>query len=250
MKLRLGVNVDHVATVRQARYRDKVAGMTVEPDPILFALAAKKAGAHGITAHVREDRRHMQDEDVKRLKKEVALPLNLEMANTSEMVRFALNLKPHYVCLVPENRQEVTTEGGLEVVQYQISLKKNIVRLQKAGIYVSLFIDPDFKQIEAAAEVGTDFIELHTGKFALVYRNRQQRLKELKRLIQGARLAHDLGLKVNAGHGLNVENVRDLFEVPFLYELNIGHSLVSRALMVGAERAIKEMLALMKEYRS
>ncbi|MBX7157971.1 MAG: pyridoxine 5'-phosphate synthase [Verrucomicrobiae bacterium] len=249
MKLRLGVNVDHVATVRQARYREKVPGMIAEPDPVGFALEAQKAGAHGITAHLREDRRHMQEEDIRRLKREVALPLNLEMANTAEMVKFALALKPDAVCLVPENRQEVTTEGGLDVFGHRISLQKNIVRLRDVGAKVSLFIDPDLKQIEFAKKVGADWIELHTGKFAVVYQNKRRRAEELKRLIEGAHFANKMGLKVNAGHGLHVRNVCDLFVMPFLYELNIGHSIVSRALWVGVRNAVKEMLVLMKEYR-
>ncbi|MEZ5406280.1 MAG: pyridoxine 5'-phosphate synthase [Verrucomicrobiia bacterium] len=185
MKLRLGVNVDHVATVRQARYREKMASVITEPDPVGFALEAKKAGAHGITAHLREDRRHMQEEDIKRLKREVALPLNLEMANTVEMVKFALALKPNAVCLVPENRQEVTTEGGLDVVGHCISLQKNVARLRDVGVKVSLFIDPDLKQIEFAKKVGADWIELHTGKFAVVYQNKRRRTEELKRLMKG-----------------------------------------------------------------
>ena len=248
MALRLGVNVDHVATVREARYRGIKKGF-VEPYPLDFARAAKQAGAHGITAHLREDRRHMQVRDLKQLKEEVELPLNLEMANTEEMVKFALFLKPYYVCLVPENRREVTTEGGLNVIKNQASLCKTIAKLRKANIKVSLFIDPDLKQIESAALIKTDFIELHTGQFALAYPYAHRRAKELKRLIQGAELAQALNLKVNAGHGLNYINLTALLKVPFLYELNIGHSIVSRSLFTGAKLAVKEMLSLMKEYK-
>lgn len=248
MGLRLGVNVDHVATVRQARYRGVEKGF-VEPYPLEFALAAQQAGAHGITAHLREDRRHMQEKDIWQLKKEVDLPLNLEMANTPEMVKFALSLRPHYVCLVPENRREVTTEGGLDVIGKRVLLRKTIATLQKANIKVSLFIDPDLKQIEAAALAKTDFIELHTGPFALAYPSAQRRAKELKRLICGAELAQASNLKVNAGHGLNYINLPGLFKVPFLHELNIGHSIVSRALFTGVKAAVKEMAALMKDYR-
>jgi pyridoxine 5-phosphate synthase len=248
--LKLGVNIDHVATVREARYRGLGHG---EPDPVAAAQICEAAGCHGITAHLREDRRHIQDRDIWKLREVVKTRLNLEMANAPEIVEIALKLKPEIVCLVPERRQEVTTEGGLDVVAAEKSLTETRKKMNDAGIEVSLFIAPDERQIEASARTGAQFIELHTGKFAEdFYKFEIGNLKfesELQRLVAGAKLAHSLGLQVNAGHGLNYVNLPALFAVPHLVELNIGHSLVSRAVFVGMEAAVKEMLAVMQPYR-
>lgn len=244
--LKLGVNIDHVATLREARYRGKNSG---EPSPVSAALACESAGAHGITAHLREDRRHIQDRDIWKLREQIKTRLNLEMANTPEIVALALKLKPEIVCLVPERRQEVTTEGGLDVVSGEKTLAETRKKMNAAGIEVSLFIAPDENQIEASARIGAQFIELHTGKFAEEFREASKREAELRRLIAGAQQAHALGLKVNAGHGLNYENLPALFAVPHLVELNIGHSIVSRAVFTGLEKAIVEMLNLMRAYR-
>jgi pyridoxine 5-phosphate synthase len=249
--LKLGVNIDHVATLREARYRGRGFG---EPSPVEAARICEAAGAHGITAHLREDRRHIQDHDVWALREVVKTRLNLEMANAPEIIAIALKLKPEIVCIVPERRLEVTTEGGLDVVAAEKSLTETRQQMNDAGIEVSLFIAPDEKQIAAAARTGSQFIELHTGKFAEEFQNgesgKQKAEMELQRLISGAQQAHALGLKVNAGHGLNLENLPTLFRVPHLVELNIGHSIVSRAVFVGLETAVKEMLALMKDYRA
>jgi pyridoxine 5-phosphate synthase len=244
--LKLGVNIDHVATVREARYRGQSRG---EPDPIEAALVSERAGCHGITAHLREDRRHIQDRDVWALREKIQTRLNLEMANAPEIVEIALKLKPDIVCLVPERRQEVTTEGGLDVFGNLNSLTETRKKMNDAGIDVSLFIAPDPKQIEASSKTGTQFIELHTGAFAENFYNDAEREKEIERLISAAQQAHQLGIRVNAGHGLNYKNLETLFQVPHLVELNIGHSIVSRAIVVGVENAVKEMLALMKDYR-
>ena len=244
--LKLGVNIDHVATIREARYRGRGFG---EPDPVTAAQLCEAAGAHGITAHLREDRRHIQDRDVWTLREIVKTRLNLEMANAPEIVEIALQLKPEIVCLVPERRLEVTTEGGLDVVVAEKSLTETRQKMNDAGIEVSLFIAPDELQIAAAARTGAQFIELHTGTFAEYFDDEKKRDVELKRLVTGARQAHALGLKVNAGHGLNYENLAALFQVPHLVELNIGHSLVSRAVFVGMASAVREMLAAMHDYR-
>lgn len=243
--LKLGVNIDHVATVREARYRGRGWG---EPDPVAAALACESAGAHGITAHLREDRRHIQDRDVWRLRELIQTRLNLEMANAPEIIEIALRLRPDITCLVPERRQEVTTEGGLDVVGGLDSLTETRKRLNEAGIEVSLFIAPDPKQIEAAARCGSQFIELHTGAFAESFDDPAKREVELSRLIAGAGQARALGLQVNAGHGLNYENLPVLLRVPHLVELNIGHSIVSRSIQTGLAAAVREMLALMKTY--
>lgn len=244
--LKLGVNIDHVATVREARYRGQSHG---EPSPVEAAHVCEAAGAHGITAHLREDRRHIQDRDVWKLRETIRTRLNLEMANSPEIVAIALKLRPDIVCLVPERRQEVTTEGGLDVAGNEAALTDTRKRMNDAGIEVSLFIAPDPKQIEASARTGSQFIELHTGQFAEHFREPAKGDAELQRLIDGARQAHGLGLKVNAGHGLNYENLPTLHRVPHLVELNIGHSIVSRAVFSGLPAAVKEMLALMKDYR-
>ena len=238
--LRLGVNVDHVATVREAR-------KATFPDPLEAALLCEKAGAWGITAHLREDRRHMQDADMERLVANVKA-LNMEMAVTEEMIEIASSLKPNSSCLVPEKRQELTTEGGLEVAGNLPVVKDAVSRLQDAGITVSLFIDPDERQIEAAGESGAEYIELHTGSFANASGAEQE--DELTRLITGAELADKVGLKVNSGHGIDYQNISGILMIPHLQELNIGHSIVSRAVIVGMFDAVKEMLDLMSEYPS
>ena len=243
--LKLGVNIDHVATLREARYRGLPSG---EPDPAAAAQMSEAAGAHGITAHLREDRRHILDRDVWRLREVVKTRLNLEMANVPEIAAIALKLKPEIICLVPERRLEVTTEGGLDVVANEKALTETCRKMQDAGIEVSLFIGPDEKQIAASARVGAQFIELHTGKFAEHFSDEAGRERGLQRLIAGARQAHALGLQVNAGHGLNYHNLATLHRVPHLVELNIGHSIISRAVSVGLPAAVKEMLRLMEHY--
>lgn len=243
--LKLGVNIDHVATVREARYRGRSWG---EPDPVAAALLCEDSGAHGITAHLREDRRHIQDRDAWELRKAIRTRLNLEMANAPEIVEIALRLKPEIVCIVPERRTEVTTEGGLDVAGNVDSLTTTRKRMNDAGIEVSLFIAPDPRQISAAAQTGAQFIELHTGSFAEAWQENRRAPDELNELAEGARQAHELGLRVNAGHGLSYANLRDLFAVPHLVELNIGHSIVSRSVMVGLGAAVREMLLIMSEY--
>lgn len=237
--LRLGVNVDHVATIRNAR-----GGQ--HPDPVAAAKIALAAGADGITAHLREDRRHIQDRDIFRLKESLKTKLNLEMGNAPEIVAIALEVKPHDACLVPENRNEITTEGGLDCLTHRAALADTITKLHDVGTVVSLFIDPDPDQIQAAANLKAEYIELHTGAFANA--TGETRSQELQRLIEGARLAHDLGLRVNAGHGLNYTNVRELFAVPHLEELNIGHAIISRALITGLATAVAEMKTLCASY--
>jgi pyridoxine 5-phosphate synthase len=243
--LKLGVNVDHVATLRQARYQGRETG---EPDPIAAALLCEESGAHGITVHLREDRRHIQEHDVRRLRKLSRTRVNLEMANSDSIRAFALQLKPDIVCIVPERRQEVTTEGGLDVAGQIGQITETCKKMLGAGIEVSLFIDPDPRQIDAAARVGAPFVELHTGTFAEKFHHPSEQETETQRLISGARQAHQLGIKVNAGHGLNCENLPTLFRVPHLVELNIGHSIVSRAITVGISTAVKEFLKLMENY--
>lgn len=243
--LKLGVNIDHVATLREARYRGSGGG---EPDPVTAAQLCEAAGAQGITAHLREDRRHIQDRDVWRLRDAVKTRLNLEMANVPEIREIALRLKPEIVCLVPERRQEVTTEGGLDVAGHLAALTETRGRLNEAGIEVSLFIAPDPVQVEAAARTGSQFIELHTGAYAERFDEPAYRARELDRLVEAASQAHQLGLRVNAGHGLHYRNLPLLHEVPHLVELNIGHSIVSRAVTVGLGSAVAEMLALMRNY--
>lgn len=243
--MKLGVNIDHVATLREARYRGRGRG---EPDPVEAALQCEAAGAHGITVHLREDRRHIQDRDVWKLRELVKTRLNLEMANAEEIVAIALKLKPEIVCLVPERRQEVTTEGGLDVAGHLAPLTETRKRMNDAGVDVSMFIAPEPRQIEAAARAGSQFIELHTGAFAEAFAEDPKNEPELQRLIDGAGQAHSLGLKVNAGHGLNYQNLTALYRVPHLVELNIGHSIISRAVLVGIKKAVKDMLHLMQKY--
>jgi len=239
-RLKLGVNIDHVATLRQARGTDY-------PDLLEAARCCEQAGADGLTIHLREDRRHIQDADVWRLRRESRLPLNLEMANTPAILRIALRVKPAEVCLVPERRQELTTEGGLDVLGQFASLQPTVARLGAAGIIVSIFIAPDAQQLAAAARLGAPVVELHTGAFANARGLRQQR--ELRRLQRAADCAHDLGLQVNAGHGLNLANIPDVLQVRWLDTLNIGHSIVARAVFCGLTRAVREMRAALRPYR-
>jgi pyridoxine 5-phosphate synthase len=230
---RLSVNIDHIATIRQAR-------KGIEPDPVAAAMIAELAGADGIIAHLREDRRHIQDRDLKLLREIVQTKLNLEMAATDEMQRIALAVKPNITTLVPEKRQELTTEGGLEVVSRVSFLKEYIGHLQQGGITVSLFIDPDEKQIAASKKTGADWVEIHTGAYANA-RAGKDREQELVKVVEGARLAASLGLRVGAGHGLNYVNVQRIASIPEVEELNIGHSIISRAALLGLERAVREM---------
>ena len=243
--LKLGVNIDHVATLRQARYRGMERG---EPDPIAAALLCEQAGAHGITAHLREDRRHIIDRDIVALRKAIRTRLNFEMANAPEIVEIALAVRPDIVCLVPEKREEISTEGGLDVVGHESALRETIRRMKESGIEVSLFVDPDPAQVEASARVGAQFIELHTGAYAEVFHQKAERNRELERLVMAAERAHQEGLGVNAGHGLNRENLPLLHVVPHLEELNIGHSIISRAIFVGLEKAVQEILQAMEGY--
>jgi pyridoxine 5-phosphate synthase len=229
----LGVNIDHVATIRQAR-------RTVEPDPIAAAVLAELAGAEGITVHLLEDRRHMQDRDVRLLRETVRTHLNLEMAATDEMVKIALEIKPDYVTLVPERREEVTTEGGLDIAGPIDRMTKVVDQLQSAGIPVSLFIDADEIQIQAAAKSKAKFIELHTGQYAEA-KNEDDRAAQLHLLKLGCEIATSLNLRINAGHGLTYWNVYPVGQLPGMEELNIGHTIISRAVLVGLERAVREM---------
>jgi pyridoxine 5-phosphate synthase len=239
--LRLGINIDHVATIRNAR-----GG--IHPDPVRAALLAMEAGADGITAHLREDRRHIRDADMTRLKNEVPLPLNFEMAATDEMMRIALEIMPHAVCLVPEKRTEVTTEGGLDVAGQYNSLAPYIARLNDAGIRVSLFVDADEKQIQAAKKLKAPVIELHAGRYCDTHGAEQA--YELKRLQEGAALAELIGLECHVGHGLSFENVKPVAAIATVRELNIGHFLIGEAVFMGLGPAIKEMRRLMDEARA
>jgi pyridoxine 5-phosphate synthase len=240
--LLLGLNIDHAATLRQARYREfgRDCGQMVEPDPVALAQLAERAGADGITVHLREDRRHIQESDVRRLRECVQTRLNLEMACTKEMVAWALNVQPDYACLVPESREEITTEGGLDVVGQQERVAETVRALLDAGIQTSLFISPEPEALEIAAEVGSPLVELHTGSFAHAYYG-PARSAELEKLRRAATLGHDLGLTVNAGHGINYVNIAEVREIPWLHELNIGHSILCRALFSGIEEAVREM---------
>lgn len=242
----LGVNIDHCATVRQARYRDAApaSGGIVEPDPVTLALLAEQAGADGITVHLREDRRHIQEHDVRRLRETIATRLNLEMACTPAMIRYALKLRPEAVCVVPENRAEITTEGGLDVVGNRERVRDCIAAMNDAGIKTSLFIDPDQPQIELAAELGAPWVELHTGAYANACHG-PDRAREFQRLRLGCARAHECGLTVNAGHGINYVNIAEVRTLPHLHELNIGHSIISRALFTGIGEAVREMKARM-----
>ena len=236
--LELGVNVDHVATVREAR-------RAPYPSPLEAARICEEAGAWGITAHLREDRRHVNDDDLAALSQNVKR-LNMEMAATDEMVAIARTLKPHSSCLVPEKRQELTTEGGLDVLSSPERLRDVVASLREAGIVVSIFIDPDEVQLDAAKETGAEYVELHTGAYANAVGEAAK--TELERLIKAAEHASGIGLLVNAGHGIDYVNVSGVLEIPHLRELNIGHSIVSRAVMVGMRQAVEEMRRLMDAY--
>jgi len=242
----LGVNIDHVATLRQARYREagRTCGKMVEPDPVPIALLAEKAGADGITVHPREDLRHIQRDDVVRLREAIQTRLNMEMAATEDMLTFALEVRPDTVCVVPENRDEVTTEGGLDVAGQFDRIARITEAATAAGIGVSLFIDPDPEQIEASAKTTAKYVELHTGAYANAY-YALQRQEEFQRLVKGANLGYDRGLVVNAGHGINYVNIKEIRTLPFLHELNIGHSIFSRSVFFGVDEAVREMIALM-----
>src|SRR5256884_1876331 len=245
--LRLGVNVDNVATLRQARYATMPESKNAEPDLLVAARICERAGAGGIVAHLRSDRRHVQERDIERLRQNIMTKLNLEMGNTEEIVDVALRIKPEEVCLVPEKREEVTTEGGLDVTAQRKELEPTIRRLQAAGIRVSLFIDPTLAQVDAAAELGVEMVELHTGGLANAFTEKIQK-EELEQLRAAARAASESNLQVNARHGINYKNIELVSEIPCLTELNIGHSIISRAMWVGLEAAVKEMLAAMAKY--
>ncbi|HAB74293.1 MULTISPECIES: pyridoxine 5'-phosphate synthase [Pantoea] len=240
-ELLLGVNIDHIATVRNARG-------THYPDPVQAAFVAEQAGAEGITVHLREDRRHITDRDVRILRDTIQTRMNLEMAVTDEMVGIACDIQPHFVCLVPEKREEVTTEGGLDVAGQQEKINAAVKQLSDAGIQVSLFIDPDHRQIEAAVASGAPYIEIHTGAYAEAPEG-LPRDAELARIRHAATFAASLGLKVNAGHGLTYHNVQPIAALPEMHELNIGHAIIGRALFSGLADAVKEMKLLMREAR-
>lgn len=235
---KLGINVDHVATLRQTR-----GGL--EPDPVLAAKIAEAAGCDSIVCHLREDRRHINERDLYILRKTVKTRLNLEMSIAKDIVKIALDVKPDEATLVPERRRELTTEGGLDCTKNKRIIASVIERLRKRRVIVSLFIDPNKRQIEAAKELGAEFIELHTGEYANA-EDEQNKKAELKKLIDSTKYANDFGLRVNAGHGLNYNNVVDVAKIYGIEELNIGHSIVSRAVFVGLDKAVKEMLALIK----
>ena len=243
--LKLGVNIDHVATLRQARY--KGFSHNVEPDLVQAANSAVKGGADSITVHLREDRRHIQDKDVYDIRKLIDKPLNLEMANVSSVLQEALKILPDYICLVPEKREELTTEGGLDVVANYNALKETTKIIQDKGILVSYFIDPDFEQIKLAADCKADMIELHTGKFANAIDPSEVEC-QLQRLIESSNKAHALDLIVNAGHGINTANVNLLFDVPHLNELNVGHHLISNSIISGIENSVKVFKKIMSQY--
>ena len=232
----LGVNIDHVATVRQAR-------RTYEPDPVWAAVQAELGGADGITIHLREDRRHIQDRDVYLLKQTVHVKLNLEMAMAEDIVQIALEVKPDQVTLVPEKREELTTEGGLDLLANEDRVRECVARLSEAGIEVSLFIDPNREQVEAAARLGADAVELHTGNYADAASHDEQE-HELERLTEAGSVAFEQGLLLHMGHGLTYRNVQPIADIPDVMELNIGHSIIARAVLVGMEQAVSEMKAL------
>jgi len=232
----LGVNIDHIATIRQAR-------LSTEPDPMAAAYICEMAGADAITVHLREDRRHIQDRDVRILKDTIKTRLNLEMAATDEMQKIALEIMPYSCTLVPEKRQELTTEGGLDVVSNFEKLKKFIAPLVEAGIIVSLFIDPKADQIEKSQQAGAQFIEFHTGKYAEAFNTSTEKY-EFEKIKNSTELAHEIGLRINAGHGLNYNNVMPVAQIEHMEELNIGHSIISRAVMVGLDSAVRDMKSL------
>ncbi|MFD2632675.1 pyridoxine 5'-phosphate synthase [Idiomarina piscisalsi] len=240
-ELRLGVNIDHVATLRNAR------GVRY-PDPVAAASIAERAGADGITIHLREDRRHITDRDVAMLKQTLNVPMNLEMAVTDEMIDIAVKTQPTFSCLVPEKREELTTEGGLDVAGQVENIANATKRLTDAGIQVSLFIDADHKQIDAAKEAGAPIIELHTGQYAEADTEEEQK-KELARLMEAAEYAHSIGLQVNAGHGLHYHNTLDVAQIPQMVELNIGHSIIARAVLDGLDKAVRDMREILDKAR-
>lgn len=246
MPLLLGVNIDHIATLRQARYAAMESAHNAEPCPVLAGHDALAGGADSLTIHVRGDRRHMQDKDAFRIRAEVAAPLNFEMGVTDEMIAIALRLKPDFACLVPETRQEITTEGGLDVRAGFDKIRTAVALLQDAGIKVSLFIDPDPAQVEASAECLADMVELHTGCFANAVGS--QVVEEVERLTAASKAAFAAGLQVNAGHGINYTNIQQVLTIPHLAELNIGHSIVARATRIGLTAAVREMKQLMTDY--
>lgn len=239
--LLLGVNIDHIATLRQARG-------TLYPDPVQAAIEAEEAGADGITLHMREDLRHIQARDVRLIKQVLQTRMNLELAVTEAMLDFAEEIKPEHTCLVPEKREELTTEGGLDVLTHQKSVSNAIRRLSMMGSEVSLFIDPDLKQIKAAAELGAPVIELHTGCYADA-KHAEEQNRELQRIIEAAEYAASLNLIVNAGHGLHYHNVKAIAAIKELHELNIGHAIIARALFSGLKEAVRHMRQLMQEAR-
>lgn len=234
----LGVNIDHVATLRQAR-------KTYEPDPVWAAAAAELGGADGITIHLREDRRHIQDRDLRILRQTVTVKLNLELACNQDVLDIACEVLPDQATLVPERREEVTTEGGLDAVTHREAVARAVAQLQAAGIFVSLFLDPVIAQVEAAAEVGAEAVELHTGQYALA--RGQKRQEELAKLVAASRRIRQFGMALHAGHGLNYQNVRPVAQIAEMRELNIGHSIVARAVLVGLERAVREMKQLIED---
>lgn len=237
----LGVNIDHVATLRQARH-------TRYPDPIEAVYAVENGGADGITVHLREDRRHIQERDVELIQQVLLTRLNLEMAVTDNMLDYAEKIEPAYCCFVPEKRQELTTEGGLDVIAEESRIREACHRLAEAGIEVSLFINPDPKQIEAAVQCSAPIIEIHTGCYAAA-KTHQEKQAELDRIIKGASLARQAGLIVNGGHGLNYQNIQAIAQIPEMNELNIGHGIVARAIFMGLENAVREIKRLMMEAR-
>ena len=242
MTMRLGINIDHVATIRNAR-----GG--AHPDPVRAAIAAAGAGADGITAHLREDRRHISDDDIARLRSEISLPLNLEMAATAEMLRIALEARPHAACLVPEKREERTTEGGLDVISHQKQLADYIQALSAAGIRVSLFIEPELAQLDMAKKLGAPVVELHTGAYCDAP-SQTGRMRQLARITSAAAHGEEIGLECHAGHGLSFDTVKPVAAIPSLMELNIGHFLIGEAIYTGLDSAIRHMRRLIKEARS
>jgi pyridoxine 5-phosphate synthase len=240
--LRLGVNIDHVATVRNARGGP-------HPDPIRAAHLAVLAGADGITAHLREDRRHIRDQDMERLKRQLFVPLNFEMAATPEMIALAIALHPHAACLVPEKREERTTEGGLDIIGQHAALRPAIRELKEAGIRVSLFVEPDIAVMDAACELGAPVVELHTGTYCEAY-DEEEQAHELERLRRAAEHGAKIGLEIHAGHGLNLDNVRPVAAIPQIVELNIGHFLIGEAIFTGLEEAVRSMRVAMDEGRA
>lgn len=246
----LGVNIDHCATLRQARYKEtsRESGIIIEPDILQSASAAEMGGADSITAHLREDRRHMIDSDLFELRKSIKTKLNMELACTPNMIETALKLRPDFVCLVPENRAEVTTEGGLNAAAKIDELAEVAKKFAEANILCSLFIDPDTAQVDAAKKIGAPIIELHTGAYANAWGNPEKKREQTKRISEACTLAKELGLTVNAGHGINYANIGELLEICRFNELNIGHSIVSRAIFTGLENAVREMKNLIEKF--